>query len=82
MQGLKHEFIIISSGSMCCLISVRYFPLGVSQAVAIRYQLQLQSSKSSNGLNIPDGSLKWIAVDTDCPFDAQVGLCGRQKMSS
>lgn len=37
---------------------------------AIIYQLELQSPGSPTGLNIPEGSLTWLAVDVDFQLDA------------
>lgn len=40
--------------------------LRVTQAVAVRCQLRLQSSEVLTGLDIQDGSLTWLAIDVSC----------------
>ena len=49
LNGLQQQFIITSHSSVDWLESAGRFSLGLSQAVAIRWWLELKSSEDSNG---------------------------------
>lgn len=51
-----------------------WFLLGVSQTVVVRYCLGLWSSEGPTGLEVPDGSLMWLASDAGHPPGAQLDL--------